>query len=74
MYQKKVEARSYDVPFKKLQQPVYWFHDIFQAKTWSDRHRHDHWEELAFMIFHFKESPVNELTIGAYDPVTLTAE
>lgn len=27
-----------------------------------------------FMTFHFKESPVNELTIGAYDPVTLTAE
>lgn len=48
MYQKKVEARSYDVPFKKLQQPVYWFHDIFQAGTWSDRHRHDHWGELAF--------------------------
>ena len=27
-----------------------------------------------FMTLHFKESPVNELTIGAYDPVTLTAE
>ena len=26
------------------------------------------------MTFHFKEFPVNELTIGAYDPVTLTAE
>ncbi len=48
MYQKRVEVRSYDVPFKKLQQPVYWFHDTFQAGTWSDRHRHDHWGELAF--------------------------
>ena len=27
-----------------------------------------------FMTLHFKESPTNELTIDAYDPVTLTAE
>jgi formate dehydrogenase major subunit len=29
---------------------------------------------LMFMTFHFKESPVNELTNSAYDPVTKTAE
>jgi formate dehydrogenase alpha subunit len=28
----------------------------------------------AFMTFHFRESPVNELTNSAYDPVTMTAE
>jgi len=27
-----------------------------------------------FMTFHYEESPVNELTNSAYDPVTLTAE
>ena len=27
-----------------------------------------------FMTFHYKESPVNELTNSAYDPVTKTAE
>jgi predicted molibdopterin-dependent oxidoreductase YjgC len=27
-----------------------------------------------FMTFHFKESPVNELTNAAGDPVTMTAE
>ena len=27
-----------------------------------------------FMTFHYKESPVNELTNSAYDPVTMTAE
>ncbi len=48
MYEKRVEARSYDVPFKKLHRPVYWFHDSFGAGTWSDRHRHEHWGELAF--------------------------
>jgi len=29
---------------------------------------------LMFMTFHYKESPVNELTNSAYDPVTKTAE
>ncbi len=29
---------------------------------------------MAFMTFHYKESPVNELTNGAADPVTQTAE
>ncbi len=28
----------------------------------------------AFMTFHYHESPVNELTNSAYDPVTMTAE
>jgi predicted molibdopterin-dependent oxidoreductase YjgC len=28
----------------------------------------------AFMTFHYHESPVNELTNSAYDPVTKTAE
>jgi formate dehydrogenase major subunit len=28
----------------------------------------------AFMTFHYRESPVNELTNSAYDPVTKTAE
>ena len=27
-----------------------------------------------FMTFHYKESPVNELTNSAYDPITKTAE
>jgi predicted molibdopterin-dependent oxidoreductase YjgC len=27
-----------------------------------------------FMTFHYKESPVNELTNSAFDPVTKTAE
>ena len=26
------------------------------------------------MTFHYKESPVNELTNSAYDPITQTAE
>lgn len=29
---------------------------------------------MMFMTFHYKESPVNELTNSAYDPVTKTAE
>lgn len=29
---------------------------------------------MMFMTFHFKESPVNELTNAAYDPITKTAE
>ncbi len=29
---------------------------------------------IIFMTFHYKESPVNELTNSAYDPVTKTAE
>jgi formate dehydrogenase alpha subunit len=29
---------------------------------------------IMFMTFHYKESPVNELTNSAYDPVTMTAE
>jgi len=29
---------------------------------------------LMFMTFHYKESPVNELTNSAYDPITKTAE
>lgn len=29
---------------------------------------------LIFMTFHYKESPVNELTNSAYDPITQTAE
>lgn len=29
---------------------------------------------LLFMTFHYKESPVNELTNSAYDPITKTAE
>lgn len=29
---------------------------------------------MMFMTFHFKESPVNELTNDAYDPITKTAE
>lgn len=29
---------------------------------------------VVFMTFHYKESPVNELTNSAYDPVTKTAE
>ena len=29
---------------------------------------------MMFMTFHYKESPVNELTNAAYDPVTKTAE
>lgn len=29
---------------------------------------------MIFMTFHYKESPVNELTNAAYDPITLTAE
>jgi formate dehydrogenase major subunit len=29
---------------------------------------------IGFMTFHYEESPVNELTNSAYDPVTLTAE
>jgi formate dehydrogenase alpha subunit len=31
-------------------------------------------EGTVFMTFHYKESPVNELTNSAYDPVTKTAE
>ena len=31
-------------------------------------------EGMMFMTFHYKESPVNELTNAAFDPVTLTAE
>jgi len=29
---------------------------------------------MMFMTFHYRESPVNELTNAAYDPITLTAE
>jgi predicted molibdopterin-dependent oxidoreductase YjgC len=29
---------------------------------------------VVFMTFHYKESPVNELTNAAFDPVTKTAE
>jgi predicted molibdopterin-dependent oxidoreductase YjgC len=29
---------------------------------------------VVFMTFHYKESPVNELTNSAFDPVTKTAE
>ena len=29
---------------------------------------------VCFMTFHYKESPVNELTNSAYDPVTKTVE
>ena len=31
-------------------------------------------EGVVFMTFHYKESPVNELTNSAFDPVTKTAE
>lgn len=31
-------------------------------------------EGVVFMTFHFKESPVNELTNSVYDPIALTAE
>ncbi len=29
---------------------------------------------MMFMTFHYKESPVNELTNSAFDPITKTAE
>ena len=29
---------------------------------------------MMFMTFHYKESPVNELTNAAFDPITKTAE
>jgi predicted molibdopterin-dependent oxidoreductase YjgC len=29
---------------------------------------------VMFMTFHFHESPVNELTNSAYDPISMTAE
>ena len=29
---------------------------------------------MMFMTFHYRETPVNELTQAAYDPVTLTGE
>ncbi len=31
-------------------------------------------EGMMFMTFHYKDSPVNELTNAAFDPITLTAE
>ncbi len=43
------EVKSYDVPFTRLSRPVFWFNDAFEAGTWSDRHCHEHWGELAFM-------------------------
>lgn len=43
------EVKSYDVPFTRLPHPVFWFNDAFEAGTWSDRHRHPYWGELAFM-------------------------
>ena len=44
------EVKSYNVPFVRLPRPVLpWFNDPFEAGTWSDLHRHEHWGELAFM-------------------------
>lgn len=43
------EVKSYNVPFVRLPRPVFWFNDPFEAGTWSDLHRHEHWGELAFM-------------------------
>ncbi len=43
------EVKSYNVPFARLPRPVFWFNDTFEAGTWSDRHCHEHWGELAFM-------------------------
>ena len=43
------EVKSYNVPFARLPRPVFWFNDSFEAGTWSDLHRHEHWGELAFM-------------------------
>ena len=39
-----------------------------------DGHRHGARRASMFMTFHYKESPVNELTNAAFDPVTKTAE
>ena len=43
------EVKSYNAPFVRLPRPVFWFNDPFEAGTWSDLHRHEHWGELAFM-------------------------
>ncbi len=48
-WQKRVEVKSYLLPFTELPRPVFWFHDRFQAGTWSGLHSHDNWGELAFM-------------------------
>ncbi len=48
-WQKKVEVKSYLLPFTELPRPVFWFHDKFEAGTWSGLHSHDNWGELAFM-------------------------
>ena len=54
------EVKSYNVPFVRLPRPVFWFNDPFEAGTWSDLHRHEHWGELAFMrsgMYHSWVSP-----------------
>ena len=44
-----LEVKSYLLPFNELPRPVFWFHDRFEAGTWSGLHSHDTWGELAFM-------------------------
>lgn len=46
---RQIEVKSYDVPFSRLSRPVFWFNDHFRAGTWSNRHKHDDWGELAFV-------------------------
>lgn len=48
-FNRKIEVKSYLVPFKTLPRPVYWFNDHFGAGTWSGLHCHEKWGELAFM-------------------------
>lgn len=46
---RQIEVKSYDVPFSQLSRPVFWFNDSLRAGTWSNRHIHDDWGELAFV-------------------------
>ncbi len=43
------EAFSYSVSFDRLPRPVFWFNDLFETRTWSKRHVHDDWGELAYV-------------------------